>query len=407
MCKFYTFKKSLICNMRKLLLILCMATVTTLRADDGRKTAPAIPAAELTAQYIGHLQNKKVALVVNPTSMIGKTHLVDSLLSLGIRVEKIFAPEHGFRGLADAGEKVENTTDKKTGLPVISLYGTHKKPNAQDLKGIDLVVFDIQDVGTRFFTYISTLHYVMEACAEQNIELVVLDRPNPNGHFVDGPIMEKEHQSFVGMHPIPVVHGMTMAEYALMINGEHWLKDSVQCRLFIIKNKFYNHRKAYVPKVKPSPNLPSIESIYLYPSTCFFEGTELSVGRGTYFPFCAVGSPVLRGKYPLVFKPESIPGMSKNPPMMGQDCYGLDLRKVDMQTLYESRQIHLGWLLELYKSYPDKEKFFNSYFEKLSGTSELRRQIIEGNTEDEIRATWAKGLENFRKTRKKYLLYKD
>jgi uncharacterized protein YbbC (DUF1343 family) len=369
---------------------------------------PITPGADQTAFYINYLKGKNVAMVINQTSIIGKRRVAsaDSLLALGLPIKKIFGPEHGFRGDASNGASVNDAIDAKTGLPVVSLYGNkHYKPTPDDLKGIDLVVFDIQDVGTRFYTYISTLHYVMEACAENNIELLVLDRPNPNGAIVDGPILDSTYKSFVGMHPIPIAHGMTIAEYAQMINGEGWLKNRVKCKLKIIKIANYKRSDVYVLPVNPSPNLNTNQSILLYPSVCLFEGTTLSLGRGTMLPFVQVGHPLLKGKYNYSFTPVSIAGMSENPPQKDQVCYGIDLRNYNINALKSKGQINLAWLIELYKTFPDKPHFFNSYFTKLAGTQVLRKQIEAGKTEGQIRQSWAAGLAKFKTTRSKYLLY--
>ena len=365
--------------------------------------------ADQTEQYLDYLRGKKVGMVVNQTSVIGHKLSVDSLKKLGINILKAFGPEHGFRGQASAGAKVHSNIDPQTGIKVVSLYGSNYKPSKEDLKDIDLMVFDIQDVGARFYTYISTLHYVMEACAENNIEMLILDRPNPNS-YVDGPILEEKHKSFIGMHPIPIVHGMTIAEYAQMINGEGWLKNKIQCKLKVVKMRNYKHSMPYTLPVKPSPNLNTQQSILLYPSLCLFEGTIISQGRGTYFPFQVLGAPGLAGKYSFNFIPLSIKGMSESPLHLDQKCYGLDLRNYDTAKLKE--QINLGWLIELYKAYPDKEKFFDqkqskqiNNFDRLAGNELLRQQIIAGKTEDEIRKSWEAGLSDFKSMRKKYLLY--
>lgn len=343
------------------------------------------------------LKNKNIALVVNHTAMVGNTHLVDTLLKNGISIKKIMAPEHGFRGKADAGETVKDGADSKTGLPIVSLYGNNKKPTSAQLSDVDLIVFDIQDVGVRFFTYISTLHYVMEACAENGKQVIVLDRPNPNGGYVDGPMLQTEHSSFVGMHPIPIVHGMTIGEYAHMINGESWIKN--KCVLEVIKLKNWKHGDGYSLPHKPSPNLPNDHAIRLYPSTCLFEGTVISVGRGTQMPFEVIGHPDLKNMS-FSFTPISIEGMSKNPPFENKVCYGLDLRNVVVKN-----QLDLSYLIQLYQLYPDKEKFFISYFEKLVGTNALREQIKSGMTEEAIRKSWEADLKKFRDMRSRYLLY--
>lgn len=357
-------------------------------------------------EYLPLLNNQRIAVVANPTSVIGKTHLVDSLVALKVNIKKIFAPEHGFRGQEEAGATVSNTKDAKTGVEVISLYGQHNKPTAEDLSGVDLVIFDIQDVGARFYTYISTLQLVMEACAENKKTLLILDRPNPNGFYVDGPVLDKKFSSFVGMNTIPVVYGLTIAEYALMLNGEHWLKDSLQCHLKYVALKNYDHKTYYELPVKPSPNLPNMTAVYLYPSLCMFEGTAVSVGRGTDKPFQVIGCPDFKeGAY--TFIPKSIPGVANNPPFLGMVCKGFDLREFGDIYIKNLKQLYLFWLQSMYESSPNKEHFFNDFFDKLAGTDELRKQIIAGKTEPEIRKSWEKDLNHFKEIRKKYLLYKD
>lgn len=361
--------------------------------------------AEQVDQYVDLLKNKRVGIVANHTSMIHKTHLVDSLVSLGIEVVKVFSPEHGFRGKADAGERVNSDIDVKTGLPIISLYGKNKKPSNKQIKGLDIIIFDIQDVGARFYTYISTMHYVMEACAENNIEFLLLDRPNPNGHYVDGPILEEEYTSFVGMHPVPIVHGMTVGEYAQMINEEKWLKDSVMCKLTVVNCVNYTHLSFYKLPIQPSPNLPNMSSIYLYPSLCLFEGTLISVGRGTDKPFQIIGHPAISIKN-FSFTPESRSG-AKNPKLLGKLCYGYNLSVYGEQEMKEKASLNLTWLIDFYSIYPDSDNFFKPFFYKLSGNQVLEEQIQNGMTEKEIRKTWDNGLIEFKKTRKKYLLYPD
>jgi uncharacterized protein YbbC (DUF1343 family) len=356
-------------------------------------------------EYLSLLKNKTVAVVVNQTSTIGEEHLVDQLIREGVEIKTIFAPEHGFRGTADAGAKIENGKDSKTGLPIVSLYGKRKKPYASDLKGIDIILFDIQDVGARFYTYISTMHYVMEACAENKKSFIVLDRPNPNGHYVDGPIRETAQKSFVGMHPVPIVHGMTIGEYAQMINGEKWLKNGAQCDLTVIKCKDYDHNTFYELPVKPSPNLPNIRSIYLYPSLCLFEGTVVSVGRGTANPFQIYGHPKLNGGT-YDFVPQPGEGAS-SPKCEGQMCHGFNMTKVDIEELKEARQLNLDYLIYFYEEFPDKANFFNSFFKKLAGTTKLQQQIEAQMSSYEIRETWKSGLAEFKTIRKKYLLYTD
>jgi uncharacterized protein YbbC (DUF1343 family) len=362
--------------------------------------------AERTEQYIHLLKNKRIAITGNQTSIIKNVHLVDTLRSLDINIVKIFCPEHGFRGTADAGAHIGNYVDSKTGIPVISLYGTKKKPSKEDLQNIDIVIFDIQDVGVRFYTYISTLHYLMEACAENNVALIILDRPNPNGFFVDGPVLHMKYKSFVGMHPVPLVHGMTIGEYATMINGEKWLSNGVICEMEIIKCEHYTHSVKYVLPVKPSPNLSTQNSIMLYPSLGLFEGTVMSVGRGTAFPFQVVGHPALKN-YSFSFIPKAIKGASMNPPFKDQTCYGIDLRNIGENYFYEKKKIELKWLLETYHVMPDKSKYFNNFLNNLIGNAEFKQMIISGKSEEEIRQSWDADLQNFLPIRKKYLLYED
>ena len=375
------------------------------KAETTQDSSEIILAANRTENYLPILKGKNIGIVGNQTSIIKTekddyTHLVDSLLSLNIKIEKVFAPEHGFRGTADAGEVIKDGIDTKTGLPVVSLYGDHKKPSSQALKNIDLMIFDIQDVGARFYTYISTLHYIMEACAENNIPLLILDRPNPNGHYIDGPILEPEHKSFVGMHPIPVVHGMTIAEYARMINGENWLKNGIQCDLQIIEMKNYDHSKKYSLPVKPSPNLPNDQSINLYPSLCFFEGTNVNAGRGTDLQFQVFGSPFLSKEfYQYSYTPKSKEG-AKYPKHLGKTCYGKNL--FEIQRL---ESLNLEWLIQAYQHTSDKSQFFSSFFTKLAGTEKLQQQIEQGLSLEEIKASWIRGLDDFETKRKQYLLY--
>ncbi len=341
--------------------------------------------------------------MANQTSRVGETHLVDTLLSLGIDVRAVFAPEHGFRGEAGAGEHVSDGKDPKTGIPVLSLYGKTKKPTPEMLQGIEVIVFDIQDVGARFYTYISTLHYVLEAAAENNLKAVVLDRPNPNGHYVDGPVLEEKYTSFVGMHPIPITYGLTIGELTGMILGEGWLASNPD--VAVIPCEGYTHNTPYSPPVRPSPNLPNDHVIALYPSLCWFEGAEVSVGRGTPFPFEVIGFPeCANGSF--TFTPKHIAGIAPNPPFENKICRGFDLRQVNTEQL---SQIDLHWLLEMYNSYPDKSRFFLSsgFFDKLCGTSSIREMVIAGKSADEIRASWQPALKQFKIKRKKYLLYPD
>ncbi len=363
------------------------------------------PAAERTDIYFQKIKDgKNVAVVANQTSVIGKTHLVDSLISAGINVVKVFTPEHGFRGIADAGALIANEIDSATGLPIISLYGNHKKPTPEDLKGIDIILFDLQDVGARFYTYISTMTLVMEACAEQKVPVLILDRPNPNGFYVDGPILEPQFQSFIGMHPVPVVHGMTMAEYARMANGEGWLKDGVRCELQWVECSGYDHNIFYELPVKPSPNLPDVESVLLYPSLCFFEGTRVSVGRGTEYPFSIIGHPEFkRGNYS--FTPTSRPG-AMNPPFKDQKCFGYNLRD-SATAIMKNPELRLQWLIEMYNADNNKSTFFTPFFSKLAGTEKLRKQIEAGMDEAAIKRSWEEDLKEYKKRRSKYLLYTD
>ena len=364
--------------------------------------------------YLPLLKGKKVGVLTNQTGMVKKADtinsgkdinigyksisIVDFLLDKNIEVSKIFAPEHGFRGTADAGELIKDGKDIQTGLPIVSLYGNNKKPKPEQLEGIEVLVFDLQDVGARFYTYISSLHYVMEACAENNIQLIVLDRPNPNGGIVDGPILEEEYQSFVGMHPIPVLHGMTIGEYARMINGEEWLKNNIRCNLVVIPCTNYKRDMAYHLPVKPSPNLPNDQAINLYPSLCFFEGTNVSVGRGTDKQFQIYGSPYLpKGNFS--FTPAPNEG-AKDPVYNGKTCYGKDLTRIE-----RINKLELKWLMDAYNTTEDKSKFFNTFFTKLAGTKQLQEQIEAGKTEDEIRKSWQEGLTQFKKMRKQYLIY--
>ncbi len=364
-----------------------------------------ITGAERMEEYLEELKNKKVALLTNQTGVVrnseGKlVHLLDTLLSHKIDIVKVFSPEHGFRGNVEAGGVVKNSIDSKTGLPIISLYGKNKKPTKEQMQDFQILLFDLQDVGCRFYTYISTLHYVMEACAENNCKLIVLDRPNPND-YIDGPVLEPKFKSFVGMHTVPVLHAMTIGEYAQMINGEGWLKDSIKCDLQVIKllNWHHNMEKAYQLLVSPSPNLQTPKAIALYPSLCFFEGTKISVGRGTQTPFEIIGSP----EYPdttFSFTPIAIKGVSDNPPYKNTKCYGMK----DLQE--KNKELDLFFLKKMYKSIEKKENFFTLFFDKLAGTDKLRKQIENGMSEEEIKKTWQKDIEKFKKIRLKYLLYK-
>jgi uncharacterized protein YbbC (DUF1343 family) len=359
-----------------------------------------IVGAEKDNFYIDLLLNKNIGVVVNHTSISHGKHLVDFLLSREIHITKIFTPEHGYRGTADAGALIDNSKDKKTGIPIVSLYGQNKKPESDQLAGIDIIVFDIQDVGVRFYTYISTLHYVMEACAENNIKLLILDRPNPNGDYVDGPVLREGFHSFVGMHKIPVVHGLTVGELAKMINGEYWLKDSLQCKMVIVRVGNYHHQYPYSLPVKPSPNLPNDLAVRLYPSLCFFEGSMMSVGRGTDFPFQTVGYPDASfGDFQFI--PQNKPG-ANTPKFMGKVCYGKDYR--ELQTV---PKFTIDEVIEFYNKSGRNKDFFNDYFNKLAGNDELKKQIEAGLTEDEIRISWMEELNKYKELRRKYLLYPD
>jgi uncharacterized protein YbbC (DUF1343 family) len=390
----------------------CSAQPGNKKNDNTASVTEIVTGAEQTEEYLPFLKGKNVGMLVNPTSVIKKTSLVDSMQEAGIKIVRIFGPEHGFRGNASAGADVNDTVDVKTGIPVISLYGKKSRPSKADLDGIDIMIFDIQDVGVRFYTYINMLKTIMEVCAENNLELLVLDRPNPNGYYVDGPILDMSLKSGIGMFPIPILHGMTIAEFAQMINGEGWLANGLKCKLKIVKMKNYNHDKPYTLPVPPSPNLNTQQSVLLYPTLCLFEGTIISQGRGTYHPFTVLGNPLLKDKYSFSFTPKSIKGMAETPLFQDQVCYGLDLRKYDTEIFRKTRQLNLTWLKELYQAYPQKDKFFDfkqsrqmGNFDKLAGTSKLREQIIDGTPESEIRKSWEPGLSQYKEMRKKYLLY--
>jgi len=361
--------------------------------------------AQQTEQYFPIMKNIRVAVVANPTSMIGQVHLVDSMLQAGIIVAKVFCPEHGFRGEADAGKNIKSGKDPLTGIPVVSLYGKHLKPTKKDLKKIDMVLFDLQDVGARFYTYISTMSYVMEACSEMGIPMIILDRPNPNGFYVDGPVLSPQYSSFVGMHPVPIVHGMTVGEYAMMLNGEAWLEGGVYCDIKVIQVKNYDHNMIYKLPVKPSPNLPNWKAIYLYPSLALFEGTIVSEGRGTDKPFQIIGHPEYSiGSY--TFTPHSIPG-AEYPKFRDQHCYGMNLTNYATNMKKHPRQIHLRWLIDMARYFNSRNDFFNNYFNYLAGSTTLKAQIRLGISEKEIRKSWEKGIKEFKEIRKKYLLYQD
>jgi uncharacterized protein YbbC (DUF1343 family) len=357
--------------------------------------------ASRTDLYLPEIEGKSVGLLINHTSVLNEKHLVDFLMEQGVQIKTIFAPEHGFRGTADAGEHVKDNVDEKTGIPVVSLYGNNKKPSADQLSELDVVIFDIQDVGVRFYTYISSMHYMMEACAENGVKMIVFDRPNPNGHIVDGPILDPDYKSFVGMHPIPVVHGLTVGELAKMINEESWLEGGIKCELLVIPMQNYKHSDVYSLPIKPSPNLPNDQSIMLYPSLCFFEGTQMSIGRGTYFPFQVIGYPDSTfGAF--TFTPVSIDGMAKSPRYENKVCYGVDLRSAAAPD-----KLDLGFVIDFYNKWDKEEEFFTKYFNTLAGTNQLKKQIESGKSEEEIRASWQSELEKYKALRKKYLMYEE
>lgn len=413
--------------MKKIILFLCILGIV----GNGYAQKRIIPGAERMDQYLPLLKGKRIGLFANQTSMVGSTFLVDTLQKSGVNIAMIFGPEHGFRGTADAGEKVGNYIDEKTGIQVVSLYGSKHRPSAEDLKNIDILVFDLQDVGVRFYTYINSMQQFMEAAFENDKPLIILDRPNPNGFYVDGPVLDLKYKSGVGMQPIPIVYGMTVGEYAMMLAGEKWLTAEANKKyadyqsakkaggksfqLKVIKNEYYTHNSKYILPVKPSPNLPNIQSIYLYPSTCFFEGTTLSEGRGTDKPFEVFGAPSLP-KNLYSFTPNPTEG-AKSSKHYGEVCYGWNLSGTPAEVLKKvDNKIQLKWLMEAYSLFPQKDSFFilpksgkmeNSFFDKLAGNDDLWKQIKDGKSEKEIRASWQPKLDEFKKIRKKYLLYKD
>ena len=415
-------------SMKQILLVLFGVTSFSFTAISQQKI---IPGAERMEQYLPLLKGKRIGLFANQTSVVANTLLVDTLQKSGINIVAIFGPEHGFRGTADAGEKVGNYVDEKTGIPVISLYGSKNKPSPEDLQNVDILLFDLQDVGTRFYTYINSMQRYMEAAFENNKPLIILDRPNPNGFYVDGPVLDLKYKSGVGLQRIPIVYGMTIGEYAVMLAGEKWLSPEANkqysyyqllrkpgdksYRLLVIKNKNYDHNSRYILPVKPSPNLPDMQSIYLYPSTCFFEGTTLSEGRGTDKPFQVFGSPSLPDTL-YSFTPQPTEG-AKHSKHYGEVCYGWNLSGTTEEVLQKvNNRIQLKWLMEAYRLFPEKDSFFivpksgkmeDSFFDKLAGNDELWQQIVAGKTEKEIRASWQPKLDEFKKIRKKYLLYKD
>lgn len=372
--------------------------------DLNAQHADIIPGSERPELYLDLLKGKTVGIVANQTSIMTHSqnkHVVDFLLEQGVNLKKVFVPEHGFRGDVDAGEKVDNSIDSKTGLPIVSLYGNNKKPSATQIADLDIIIFDLQDVGVRFYTYISTMHYVMEAASENGKKVIIFDRPNPNGDYIDGPVLKKGFESFVGMHPIPVVHGLTVGELAKMINGEKWLKGGQTCNLEVIPIANWTHKTTYNLPVKPSPNLPNDISIRLYPSTCFFEGSIVSLGRGTLFPFQVYGYPD-KNFGGFTFTPVSIPGMSKTPPLQDKLCYGVDLRNEPL-----THQFTLSYVIDALKKSNKGEAFFKGYFNTLAGTDELKKQLLDGKSEAEIKRSWAEDLEAYKKKRSYYLIYED
>ncbi len=384
-----------------LIILLGLLSLYSCRASNHTRSERVLTAADQVEVWLPLVKGKKIALVANQTSMVGHIHLVDTMQALGVNVQCVFAPEHGFRGEAEAGEHVDGGLDKQTGVKMVSLYGNHLKPTVEDLRGIDLVIFDIQDVGARFYTYISTLQYVMEACATTGVPLVVFDRPNPNAAIVDGPVLDTAYCSFVGMQPVPVQYAMTIGEYALLLNGEKWLSGGVQCSLSVVKLQQWTHHDEYILPVKPSPNLASPLAVSLYPSLCFFEGTVVSVGRGTDHAFEQFGYPGYPGGT-TTFQPENLLN-SKTPPMYaGKSCSGVRLTGKDV-----THRVEVKWLVEAYRNSADKKSFFTPFILKIAGTDLLKKQIEDGLSADEIRRTWEPGLERFKALRKKYLLYAD
>ncbi|MCB0665106.1 MAG: DUF1343 domain-containing protein [Saprospiraceae bacterium] len=394
------------------LLLFASAPFFSIYHQEKEQVNPAIlTGADQVSEYLPLLKNKRVGMLVNITSIIGDKLSVDSLLSLGVDIKLIFGPEHGFRANASNGAKVDDEIDPETGIPIISLYGKKRRPSREDMDKIDIMIFDIADVGCRFYTTINTLAEVMTACAEFNKEMILLDRPNPNG-YVDGPILDMNFKSGIGKFPIPITHGMTLGEFGGMLNGEKWLEDGAQCKLKVIPVKNYKHGMNYQMPVNPSPNLNTQQSVILYPSLCLFEGTIVSQGRGTHMPFTVLGAPALKGSYDFTFTPMSIPGMSESPLHMGNKCYGLDLREYDISSYRQEGKINIGWMMEMYQAYPEKEMFFDRSFSRqmgnidfLAGTAEFKEQIMQGKSEKEIRDSWEPGLSNYKKMRQKYLLY--
>ncbi|MEO7306878.1 MAG: DUF1343 domain-containing protein [Ferruginibacter sp.] len=404
--------------MRSLLFVLtCLAcgfcTAPKKTAQTNAETGNNIQTgADQTEKYLSYIKGKRVAILANQTSIIGHTHLVDSLKKLGVNIVKVFGPEHGFRGKASAGDHVSDEIDAATGILIVSLYGAKNKPTKADLADVDIVVYDLQDVGVRFYTNINALSRLMEACYENDKELLILDRPNPNGYLIDGPVLDMRYKSGIGMFPIPMSHGLTVGEFAQMANGEGWLTNKVKCNIKIIPVANYTHDMRYTLPVSPSPNLNTQQAILLYPSTCMFEGVYVNHGRGTYFPFTVLGSPELKGIYEFSYTPTGIKGMAETPLFMNEICYGLDLRNYDTELLRKSGKINLQWIMELYKAHPYKEKFFDSKLSKQmnnieiqTGSGLFRQQIIDGVPEAAIRASWEPGLSEYKEMRKKYLLY--
>jgi uncharacterized protein YbbC (DUF1343 family) len=418
MRQFHSLKKSILILLMPLLACSPESSnkekIETAEAPEPIETpAPSIiTGAERTDAYLPLLAGKRVAIMANPTTVIGSRHLVDSLLLLNVNIVKVFGPEHGFRGNASAGVEVNDETDQQTGIPIISLYGKKKKPSKDDLANVDIVMYDLQDVGCRFYTNINALVKLMEACYENDKKLIILDRPNPNGYLIDGPILDMKYKSGIGMFPIPMSHGLTVGEFAMMANGEGWLANGVQCDIEVVPVANYDHNMPYELPVSPSPNLNTPLSVLLYPSTCMFEGTYLNHGRGTMSPFTVLGSPELEDKYEFSFTPEGIIGMAEHPLFKGQVCYGIDLSTVDVSELRKKNQINLSWIIELYKAHPNKEKFFDSslsnqmgVIENLIGSGLFRDQIINGASEHEIRNSWEPGLSAYKSMRLNYLLY--
>ncbi|NBA89007.1 DUF1343 domain-containing protein [Emticicia sp. CRIBPO] len=408
--------------MKSFFILICVAFVSAsfvlknqnIQQEDTNLPAKAIiTGAEQTEKYLPYLKGKRVGILANRTTIIGKKHLVDSLVAAGINIVKVFGPEHGFRGNASNGAVVNDEKDPATGIQIISLYGKKRKPSKEDLADVDIMIFDIQDVGCRFYTYINVLRDVMESCAEFNKELLILDRPNPNGYLVDGPILDMKLVSGIGKYPIPIAHGMTIAEFAQMINGEGWMPGKVTCKLKIIPVKNYTHDMEYTLPVAPSPNLNTQQSIMLYPAMCLFEGTILSQGRGTYFPFTVLGAPALKGKYEFTFTPVSLKGMSETPLHMNQACYGIDFRNYDISKLRKSKRINIQWMKDMYEAYPQKDKFFDRSYSTqignidfLAGVYDFKKQIEAGKSVAEIQASWEPGLSQYKTMRKKYVIYK-